>query len=236
MADISLYIFGDSYAATQDNQFHHYFEYSWPRKLEKTFDVKNYAVGGSGPQDVCIDLHNLVNEADKTDLKNSTTIIVLPDIHRYNFSFFEKRNHSVFGQLTEFYEKSHYFVQDFLNTYDQEKYKFITDFNKYYLEHTINWQIEEARYLSYFDNMARFFKQTLVWSVNPLTTNYSYQNIDIAPIDLESIARHEEKTSVRFGQDSRLNHISLDNHNIMLDQLHKWIFDRKPIENKFFTD
>jgi hypothetical protein len=235
MNDQKIYIFGDSYAETRDNKRHQLFEYSWPRKLETAFDVANFAVGGSGPQDVCIDLHNLVSTTDKQTLERSIAIIVLPDISRYNFSFYNKRNHSVFGQLNDNHTIDHFFTQEFLDNYSQDKLEFILNFRKFYLEHSINWAIEEVKYLSYFDNIATCFKQTLVISVNALLSNQTYQNIDIAPIDLESISKHDMIGNAGFGHDNRLNHISLENHNVMLEQLFDWIVNRTPIKNKFIT-
>lgn len=235
MNDQKIYIFGDSYAETKDNKRHQFFEYSWPRKLEVAFDVTNFAVGGSGPQDVCIDLHNVVSTTDTQELKRSMAIIVLPDISRYNFSFYNKRNHSVFGQLNDNHTIDHFFTQEFLTAYGQDKLEFILNFRKFYLEHSINWSIEEVKYLSYFDNIATRFKQTLVLSVNALLSTQTYQHIDIAPIDLESISKHDITGNTGFGHDNRLNHFSLENHNIMLEQLFNWIVNRTPIENKFIT-
>lgn len=236
MNNQKIYIFGDSYAETRDNKHHQFFEYSWPRKLETAFNVTNFAVGGSGPQDVCIDLHNLVSVADKQELAHSMAIIVLPDISRYNFSFYNKRNHSVFGQLNHNYNVEHFFTKEFLANYSQDQLEFIVNFRKFYLEHSINWIIEETKYLSYFDTIATHFKQTLILPVDTLMSNYKYQHIDIAPIDLESISKHERLDSTGFGQDTRLNHISMKNHNIMLEQLFSWIVDKTPFDNKFITE
>lgn len=236
MAKQTVYIFGDSYAEAKESRKHHMFEYSWPRKLETIFDVRNYAVGGSGPQDVCTDLHKLIQVADCKELKQSVAIIVFPDISRYNFSFYQKRNHSVYGQLNSLYTQDHYFVEDFLNYYSKDKLEFVVNFKRYYLEHAENWAIEEAKYLSYFDNIATSFKQTLIWPVNPLLTSDRYQHIDIAPIDLETVAKHEQQGNIDLGIDKRLNHISIDNHNVMTEQLYNWIVDRKQVEDRFLKE
>lgn len=232
----TVYIFGDSYAASNENRHHHFFEYSWPRKLETVFDVKNYAISGSGPQDVCTDLHNLVQFADRETLKHSAAIIIFPDISRYNFAFYQKRNHSVFGQLNRNYDQDHFFVNEFLTHYDQDRLKFIVDFREQYLEHAINWAIEEAKYLSYFDTVASFFKQTLVWPVNQTITAYQYQQIDIVPIALELIEVHEQKNNVGFGADTRLNHVSIANHNAITEQLYNWLIDQTPVRDVFLKE
>ncbi len=231
-----VHIFGDSYAEAKENRRHHLFEYCWPRKLEKVFDVKNHAVGGSGPQDVCTDLYKLTHFADRDELKQSVAIIVFPDISRYNFAFYQKRNHSVFGQLNHYHTQDHFFSKEFLNDYDQEQMKFVLDFKRYYLEHADNWAIEEAKYFSYFDNLAALFKQVLVLPVNARLTHYQYYHIDIAPVDLETVATHEQRGNIDFGTDSRLNHISIANHNIMSEQLYHWIINKKTIEDKFLKN
>lgn len=232
----TVYIFGDSFAEAKENRRHHLFEYSWPRKLETVFDVRNYAVGGSGPQDVCTDLHKLAQFADPDELKQSVAIIIFPDISRYNFSFYQKRNHSVFGQINDYHTQDHFFVREFLTNYENDKLSFVIDFKRYYLEHAANWAIEEAKYLSYFDTVAAQFKQTLVWPVNPLLTCYQYQHIDIAPIDLETVANHEQEGNTGFGIDKRLNHISIANHTVMTEQLYNWIIDHKQVEDKFLKE
>ncbi len=233
MSNEIIYIFGDSYAeVTQFN--HYYWEYSWPRKLATQFNVKNYAAGGTGPQDVCAKLHDIVTFSNKSKLADSSAIIVLPDISRYNFSFYQSSADHVLGQITSSTDK--FFTDEYLKKYNIDTIEFILNFRKYYLEHSINWLIEEARYLSYFDNIAQYFKKTLVLPVNPLMSNYQYSNIDIAPIDLESIAKHEKNINIIRGLDSRLNHLSLDNHNIMLEQLCNWIINKTPIENKFIIE
>ena len=232
----TVYIFGDSYAEAKENRRHHLFEYSWPRKLETVFDVKNYAVGGSGPQDVCTDLHTLVQYADQDRLKNSVAIIVFPDISRYNFAFYRKRNHSVFGQLNDSYAQDHFFVNEFLNNYSQDQLKFVVDFRQQYLEHAANWAIEEAKYLSYFDTVAEHFKHTLVWPVNPLTTAYQYQRIGIVPVALESIATHEQHSNVGFGIDTRLNHVSIANHTAIAEQLYNWVVEQTPVHDVFLKE
>ncbi len=232
----TVYIFGDSYAETKENRRHVLFEYSWPAKLESAFDVKNYAIGGSGPQDVCTDLHNLVQFEDHAVLKNSAAIIILPYICRYNFAFYQKRNHSVFGELNSEHSQDHFFTKEFLKHYSRDKFDFVVNFRNYYLDHAANWAIEEAKCLSYFDNVASLFKQTLVWPVIPLVTQYQYQNIDIAPVALETISKHEQQGNVEFGLDTRLNHVSIDNHNVIVDQLYNWMVDRTPIEDRFLKE
>lgn len=231
-----VHIFGDSYAESTENRRHHLFKYSWPAKLETVFNVKNHAVGGSGPQDVCTDLHTLIQNTDRETLKHSIAIIVLPDISRYNFAFYQKRNHSVFGQLNNNHTHNHFFVNEFLAHYNQDKLKFVLNFRQYYLEHAANWAIEEAKYLSYFNTVAEFFKQTLVWPVSPLLTTYQYQKIDLVSVALESIATHEQQENVGFGRDNRLNHVSMANHNAIAEQLYNWIVDKTPVVDVFLKD
>jgi hypothetical protein len=236
MGDMNIYIFGDSFAATHCYKTHHLFEYTWPRKLENAFNVTNYARAGSGPQYTCEKIHNLTHLND-LDLNNSIAIIILSDISRYNFSFYDFPSDHVFGQYNNDVDKNSFFEQDFRKKYGQQQIEFVKNFRSYYLEHSQNWALEETKYLSYFDNVAKRFKQTLVWSTNPLlSSGYRYSNIDIAPIDLNKIASHEFPEGHYYGFDNRPNHLSIANHNIMLEQLYNWIVNKASIEDKFLKE
>lgn len=228
-------LYGDSYADPYDN-FN--FRYSWPRELAKLVNLDNRARMGWGPNSVCEDLSNLIYTREASDLKDTILIIFLPESVRFNFSFYKTKKDQVFGQLRNSSSKG--FIDNFLETYTEKDFEFVARFNEEYSGKIENLQLEEFKHLGFINSISKFFKKVLVWRTDlPLEHNYDsmkyfFDRIDIAPVDTTTISLiYEAPGDFLFTQDRRINHISIENHEVMLEQLTNWIFNNKKIVDSF---
>jgi hypothetical protein len=62
----NVWIFGDSYA---DKNYNNACIENWPMLLEKKYNVKNFAVAGSGPEYSINTLYNEFRKTNATDVK-----------------------------------------------------------------------------------------------------------------------------------------------------------------------
>lgn len=225
-------LFGDSYAAPYD-EYHYDFKYSWPTELKKIVELDNYAKLGCGPNTMFNSILTLINDKKPEVLKETKLIVFLPEMQRFNFSFFKDIKDEVFCQMHE--DVSDNFLEVFFQRYNEEQRNFLIQFRKEYLVRLKNRRLEEMKNLGLLDAMAHKFKKVLVWRTElPIDIDYTvFKNIEFSPVDMVSISEIYEKTDNLFDKDYRINHISIDNHKIMFEELTNWILHDKKIKDRF---
>ena len=210
-----VWIFGDSYADIEsllDNST------SWPIELTKKYDVKNFACKGTGPDWSLSQFKINFDNADKTDLKNVSLIFLVGDVHRFNLKFFkDQRDQVYFLDLADPSQTSY-------PMYKQYK-KFSIDFFKYFADNTTFESNEILKAIGYLKLHESFFEKILVWPLFnnvsvPIASSDKFFYIDALLADVEGELGFD---------DARANHLSYENHIVMLEQLSNWIDYRTPI-------
>ena len=242
MTKQEIWIFGDSYADRYDNID---VIFSWPRELEKNYNVTNFAHRGDGPQGVLDTIHRCILSMPNLDDKKVMAIVMLPEICRYPYSFYKNIKDRVTGQVNS--QSSEEFKDLVKRKFGEEKLKFLIDFHEYYLLAGNNRKIEEMKTFSLLNHYATYFKKMIVWPTDHVYTYYDpiyrllfsgLANYDFVPITMETISHNREANGVgRWPNDNnRINHVSLLHHKIMYDELVEWIENGKLPEDKFVYD
>jgi hypothetical protein len=242
MTKQEIWIFGDSYADRFSNID---VTFSWPRELEKNYNVTNFGHSGDGPQGVLDNINKCILSMPNLDDKKVMAIVMLPEICRYTFSFYTKIKQRVYGQVNS--ESSDQFKDMIKRKFGEDKLKFLMDFQEYYLKVDSNRKIEEMKTFSLLNHYATYFKKMLVWPTDyvyvdddpacrPLFS--SLVNYDFVPITMETITHHREPNTIGRWPDDKntINHLSLFHHKIMYTELVEWIESGKLPEDKFVYD
>lgn len=114
-----VWIFGDSYASENLE-----FNYSWPVLLKQQYNVKNFALNGSGPD---YQLSLFLEKLTDLDTSNVDVIFFVSDVVRFNFKFLESPsqqyiikhlvNNSNFDNSNKKYKKYKNFIKSFFQNY-----------------------------------------------------------------------------------------------------------------------
>jgi hypothetical protein len=241
MSKHEIVIFGDSYAE-RFSEIDVIF--SWPRELEKNYNVTNFAHRGEGPQGVLADIQQCILSMSSLDEKRTIAIVMLPEICRYPFSFYKNIKDRVYGQAN--LNSGDQFKDIIKQQFGEDKLKFLIDFQEYYLKVDVNRSIEEMKTFSLLNYYATYFKKMLVWPTdyvyvyNSPVDNLFFSglvNYDFVPITVATISEVREDVGYVWPSDkNRINHLSLLHHRIMYDELVKWIETGKIPEDKFVYD
>jgi hypothetical protein len=242
MTKQEIWIFGDSYADRYNNID---VTFSWPRELEKNYNVTNFGHRGDGPQGVLDNINKCILSMPNLDDKKVTVIVMLPEICRYSYSFYKNIKDRVTGQVNS--QSSDEFKDLVKQKFGEDKLRFLMDFQEYYLKVSSNRKIEEMKTFSLLNHYATYFKKMLVW---PTGEVYVYNNTvdrflfsslvnyDFVPIPMVTITHDREPNSIdRWPNDNKtINHLSLFHHKIMHAELVEWIENGKLPEDKFVYD
>lgn len=212
-----LWIFGDSYAMRHEHTG------SWPRQIEKYYDVKNWAQGGTGPDYTLEQLNKIISNEDE-DPSNVTAIFFLSDLHRQNWEFWEEPFHQSLG-VDLVHNK-------WLNNEEsrqqlKKKYRKYKPFVKTWIESQKGcWPIvEHQKNLGMINLLAPAFKKVLVI--------YCFYKPVLPRIKLSSNLYIASKTMVdvqplledQQSYDPNPNHLHIKDHPKFLETLRSWIDD-----------
>lgn len=209
-----VWIFGDSYACQENTD-----KVNWPRLLSNTYDIKNFAIGGSGPTYSL----NLLKDLMKNNKTNDITVIFfISAIWRLDLKFLEKRDQHVIKFFD--YDKK---MQNYKKY--KKQLKFILD--QYILEDSFQ-NTELDKIIGSLKLYSDSFDRMLVWPIFN-TTNiqiYSTQKFQF----VEDMLFMVEPVDNDLYHDERINHLSESKHKQLYNQLCNWLDnDIKPELGKF---
>lgn len=242
-----VWIFGDSYAQKEpaifkstknltnltDSSFT-----TWPNQLEKKYNIKNFAKGGTGPSWSLNKLLEQIENTDKNNLKNINVIFLVSAIWRLDLLFYKSESDQFLTTIIPSEElwniKKTKEIKKAVSPYSAQK-NFVKDLWKYYLLTDTYEKIELTKILGAVNLYSSFFEKILVWPIfNKFKTDINYSNNNFYYIN--NLLFDIEKDPYGCGYDPRRNHLSKENHNIMTQQLTNWIDNCKIIDiNEFKT-
>jgi len=219
-----IYIFGDSYSDLYSNSRETY--NSWPKLLNRNFDVRNYSKSGKGPQYCFKNFFSKLNNFTLEDI----IIFILSDPDRIEFFPHETQN---FG-----YD----FKEDlFWNNSEKD----LTDVEFFYETYKDELKKSNLKNLGFLKSLNIVKKIIVFYSFkDALLKNSKYINDDkfyFYKTPLENISNKElyindynlRIKEGRKGRDLRANHFSEQNHLIFYEML-KDIINNKIKENYNF--
>ena len=220
-------IFGDSFS---DPTYMENNTYSWPTELAKIYDVNNFSIRGTGPEWSLDRLLEQIELAGVDKIKDVNLIFLISNPLRFDFKFYQHPRDQVAFEYLSGQIKSK--VGDGLILPYLNHGKFIKNFSKYYLGERIDLHVgkEMIKYVGALKLAAKLFKKTLAWTIFHKITidNCSSENFTL--VDELPLLQIEPGFPCAFGSDTRANHLSEDNHVVMLEQLSNWIKHAIPID------
>ena len=226
----SVWIFGDSYS---DIGYDRGNEFTWVKSLHKRYNVRNFSKFGTGPDWSLELLHKEILNADKESLKNVNVIFLISDVFRFNFSFYNETSHQVlYKYIVDRYNlEKNSIVNEEISQY--KKYKEFCNSHFMYAHYDNFGHISMIKNLGALSIYSKFFEKILAWPIFyttdidiPLTEKFFY-----VPCPLFNF----EKIPPGYGMDSRANHISKENHVVMLEALSNWIDNNKLVDCSKFV-
>jgi hypothetical protein len=218
-----IWIFGDSYSDIAEN------DDSWPIAISKKYKVENFSKCGTGPE-YSLDILNQKVKSS-SNLKDINLIFLISNIYRFDFNFYSKPEHQVLSwNIAKIVPNNKHLEKD-CKPYN--KYKdFLNNFLQYYLTHN---NFEENKMLQVVGNINLFsknFKKILVWPIfNKLPLMIESKNNFFV---VNSLLSEIENNTYKYFEDTRPNHLTLENHKIMLDQISNWVDYNIPIDVSTF--
>jgi hypothetical protein len=220
-----IWIFGDSYS---DEEYKTENQISWPIELRKKYSVTNFSKCGTGPD---WSLNLLYNEINKNNnLSDVSLIFFISSIYRFDFSFYDRPDDQVLYQFLTWpgYKISKKTIR---------KYLMYQNFCKsFFLFFAENKNFDQTSMIKIIGSLKLFencFEKILIWPI------FDELNLSVADnkkfyIIKQMLSKIEDNVFPEFGKDLRANHLSEDNHKIMLDLLSNWIDYNIPIDTKIF--
>lgn len=207
-----LWIFGDSYS-DKEYTYDHSFS-SWPSAIEKIYEVTNFSKIGSSPDYSLNILLKKITDTSDVELQNTTLIFFVSSIHRFNFKFFNIKDHAITAKFSDTSDSN------VMKNY-REYSSFIKNFFKYYVFHSSYEQSELLKIAGCLNLLSYKFKKVLVWPIfDRITIDVESNNkFYFVSTPLRKIEPWLANTTV----DLRNNHMSKNNHLEMMSQLTNWI-------------
>lgn len=227
----SVWIFGDSYS---DINYDLGNEFTWVKSLHKKYNVTNFSRSGTGPDWSLELLHNKILNTDKEILKNISIIFLISDVYRFNFSFYNESKHQVlYSYMIDLYNlRNTSIVDEEISQYKKYR-KFCKSHFTYVCGEPTYWEISMTKIIGALSIYSKLFEKILVWPIFYTT------NIDILPTEnflyVTCPLYDIEKISYDYHCDTRANHISKENHVVMLEALSNWIDDNESIDCSKFV-
>ena len=226
---MKVWIFGDSFGAADTFGDEHH-KTSWPNRLCKNHDVKNFAVSGSGPDYQLELLFEQINKTNTNELKDTHVIFLMSHTCRKNFNFYTAPEDQCFtnliaqdrpGDWPEYANK--------IKKYDEYK-DFIKKFYKHYkIDDFINNVVLLKEY-------AQFFHSLLVIPVfesvkdHQLYKKFGYM---ISNNDNFFLCNGKPLLDAVNGDKNKEqpNHTTPEVHRQIFDQLNSWLENKNSIFN-----
>lgn len=228
-----VWIFGDSYAANSSNE-----DYAWPNQLSKKYDVTNWAKSGTGPEYMMKvfkkELESSSNNVE--DLKEISLIFFLSHDSRKDFSFLTNSEDQCL--MIHIASKKKFKDEWSFNKsirYQQHQH-FLSNFYKNYYLHEDLSDFRHLQYVGILKEYSRFFKKCLVVSVfDRPDASVLHQKFNTTIQDTDNFcyakgpALYEVEKEINKDMP---NHLSIENHNLMFEQLVDWIENSVSLDTK----
>jgi hypothetical protein len=221
-----VWIFGDSYG---DLTYTQRDPLTWPGELNKKYDVSNFSMTGTGPDWSLSLLNENMKSQGLDNLKDVTLIFLISSAFRFNFSFYETPKHqrlfSIFDNVYNLKDTLRYKKE--LVKYSSYR-KFCREFLKYYADEQNYCSTKLMKITGTLKLYEPFFEKIMVWPIFDDTDTPISQTDKFYYVDKKlSLLEYNNKFQ---GKDSRSNHLSKENHVVMLEQLLNWIEYNTPID------
>lgn len=218
-----IWIFGDSYSVEHENC-----KYSWPVRLKNNYIVKNFSLGGTGPEYQLDVFKKIILNTSLEELKSIDLIFLISSNSRKNFSFYTDPSHQSFGLSIANQNKFDYKpFNKIIRQYSQYT-NFLKDFFKfYYLYNTQDFDMLHIHQILFIKEFSKFFNKGLVISVFDNTSESAickkFNNI-LDSTNTFTYAKglplyYIEKEIYKFAP----NHLSEKNHSLLYEQMVNWI-------------
>ena len=213
-----VWIFGDSFG---DPDYNTASNYSWVKELATLYDVTNFAHRGVGADWV---IKQLCDATVNKDLSDTILIVLMPSVVRLNLSFYKQPSDQVYTTMIALPKNQDQL--ELIQPYIKHK-EFVESMFTYYVDRDFTNR-ELMKSIGIIKLYSSLFKKTLVWNIdddlpdNLATIVVNTDNFYYVNCGLYSISK-QEGIIVKHGTDYRANHLSYDNHVIMLQELTNWI-------------
>ncbi len=213
----TVWIFGDSYSYRHPEPGA---VRTWPRMLEKKYNVVNYSLQGTGPD---WSLEQLVNIPDDTDTSNISLIFFVSNITRQNWKFWKSPSHQ-FLSVDIVFNKWLLEVKEVIEL--KRKYHNHKDFAKQTIKNRKDsWaKIEHQKVLGMLNLVAPKFKKVLIvycfndchpWGKEEFILG---PNMHIFSKVMETLYPSQEQQS-----DGLYNHLPIETHKKIFKHFKNWI-------------
>mgnify|MGYP003660832193 CR=1 FL=1 len=213
----TVWIFGDSFSHRQPSLGA---RKTWPRMLEKHYNVVNYSLDGTGPD---WSLEKLVDSSNDTDTSDISLIFFVSNMHRQNWNFWKSSSHQFLS------------VELVLNIWFQEVKEVNSlkrEYNKYkdFAKQTLKFRkeswskIEHQKILGMLNLVAPKFKKVLIvycfddfiWDKERFILG---PNVHIFSKVMETL--HTNSSEQQF--DGLYNHLPIERHKEIFKTFKNWI-------------
>jgi len=229
-----IYLMGCSYVDETYNSE----DYAWPKRIaDKYIKVKNLAKHGTGPQYSLSLLRELIKK-NAVNSKKDSLIFFIPEYFRMNFRYF-KPNEQVWSYANN--TAREYFNKTFLDYFDKKHFDWQTQWWYEYQMYQDNDLLDIFKIYTLINYYAKYFKKVLIMTTDGYLNNHLDKHDDpekmldspnitfCKDITVDRISNEEIGTFYEHMKDTRPNHISEYNHDIMFRMLCNWIeYDIKP--------
>jgi hypothetical protein len=204
----NLYIYGDSFADPNWN-IKHNCNFVWPVEIAKRYNVKNFALKGTGPEyslQCLMETHSVP--------KDSVCIFVVSDVNRMNLHNFWKHD-----------QEQVHILDVAAKRIKHPGYMFVRQLYDHYLtDHT--HLLRTAQSIAGVNSLSSKFARTLILTIAPvpvdLRLDSSVDFVNHGLLDLSEAEWQQDKGGDPY-VDTRPNHFSEPNHRVMLDLLARWV-------------
>jgi hypothetical protein len=206
-----LWIFGDSYSDPRSSLG----KASWVDKIAQLYSVENFSCRGTGPDWSLNCFYQQLATHQHTDLSQVNLIFFISDPFRFNFSFYTTPEDQV---LYWHIFQSRSSLKDQHQQY--RKYQnFMIDFFKYSAYSVDFPSIETNKIIGSLCIHQDKFKKILAW---PLFFD-APQSFHSERFSCVGTALCSFEKKANLNEETRANHLSPENHKVMLEQLCNWI-------------
>ena len=219
-------IFGDSYSSAE-----HHANFQWPVRLASKYNVRNWSWGGTGPE-YMINIFRQELESKNVivdELKDINLIFFISRDSRKDFSFITNPSDQCCMNRIGNWDKR-------LNKKYRKHKSFIDNFYRHYYIHNNLCDFNHLKYVGIIKEFSRFFKKVLVVSV--------FDRPEESLLLTKFNTRLENTENFTYAKGPALffvekevngdepNHLCLENHNIMYNELSNWIEHDIPFDTK----
>lgn len=216
-----VWIFGDSYANDSYKA-----TYPWAAQLSRTYDVKNYAIGGTGPEYMMQLFRDAIQDTETDELEKINLIFFLSGDDRKNFNFTMRPEDQSIMMNVIFGVNDDLYIKRTIAKYRSYK-KFLHNFYKRYYLHNNLQDFRQLQYVGILKEYSVFFKKVLAVNVfDDPQDSLLYKKFGTTVTDTEkfTFCKGPSLYSIEKDINKELpNHLSLTNHDLLFNEIVNWI-------------